>query len=120
MSNTVAELEHQLEEAEDRYDALLLRLADIELAVNGGENLPLASVRRLSEGVSPVRVWREHRGLSSRELATQAGVSPALLSEIESGKKEGSIRTLAGIARVLGIEVDELLPWDLDRDRAAR
>jgi DNA-binding XRE family transcriptional regulator len=112
MRNTVAELEHQLEEVEDRYDELLVRLADIERVVKGGESLPLAAVRRLSDGVSPVRVWREHRSMSARQLAAQAGISPSLLSEIESGQKEGSIRTLVGIARALGVEVDELVPWD--------
>jgi transcriptional regulator with XRE-family HTH domain len=71
--------------------------------------LPLAAVRRLSEGISRVRVWPEHRGLALRQLAVQAGVSPSLLSEIESGKTAGSVHTLVKLARALGVAVDELL-----------
>jgi DNA-binding Xre family transcriptional regulator len=110
-SNTVAELERRLEEAEDAYDVLLVRLTDIENAVNGGENVPMALVRRLSEGEHPVRVWREHRDMQAQDLARQAGISPALLSEIENGKKEGSIRTLAALAQALRVDLDDLVPW---------
>jgi DNA-binding XRE family transcriptional regulator len=112
--NLVAELTHRLEEAEDEYDALVLRLAKAEDALRGEERIPAAIVDRLADGESPVRVWREHRGLSLRALAEQAGVSPALLSEIENGKKEGSIKTLASLARTLGVDLDDLVPWPQD------
>ena len=32
-----------------------------------------------------------------------------LLSEIENGKKEGSVRTLAALARALGLDLDDLV-----------
>ncbi len=38
-------------------------------------------------------------------------ISAAMLSEIEVGKKEGSIRTLAALARALGVDTDDLIPW---------
>jgi DNA-binding Xre family transcriptional regulator len=113
-SNTVAELEHRLDEAEDAYDVLAMRLAEIEHVVNGGEWVPGAVVDRLIAGEHPVRVWREHRGLRAQELVRQADISPALLSEIENGKKEGSIRTLAALARVLHVGLDDLVPWPHD------
>jgi len=112
--NRVAELEHRLEQAEDAYDALLARLDDIENVVSGGESVPMTVVEQLAAGVSPVRVWREHRGLSLRALAEKAGISAALLSEIETGKKDGSVRTLAALARVLSVALDDLVPWPQD------
>jgi len=114
MSNIVAELTHRLEEAEDAYDALLVRLADIENVVSGGESVALAVVRRLSDGESPVRVWREHRGLTGRALAREARISPAMLTEIEAGRKEGSIRTLVALARALRVDIEDLVPWPTD------
>ena len=114
-SNVVAELERRLEEAEDENDAFELRLAQIEDVLSGGERIPVSLVDRLAEGEHPVRVWREHRGASLRALAETAGISPALLSEIETGRKEGSIRTLAALARALRVEVDDLLPWKADQ-----
>jgi DNA-binding Xre family transcriptional regulator len=114
-NNVVAELERRLEEAEDENDALELRLAQIEDVLSGGERIPASVVDRLAEGEHPVRVWRRHRGTSLRALAEMAGISPALLSEIETGRKEGSIRTLAALARALRVEVDDLLPWKADQ-----
>jgi transcriptional regulator with XRE-family HTH domain len=65
---------------------------------------------RLAEGENPLRVWREHRGLALREVARRAGISAGMLSEIEAGKKEGSIRTLAALTRALGVDSDDLIP----------
>jgi DNA-binding XRE family transcriptional regulator len=111
VSNTIADLERRLALSEDEIDLLEMRLARIEDAVIGGEEVPVELAMRLLSGDNPVRVWREHRGLSLRELGRRAGVSPQLLSEIETGKKEGSLRTLRAIARELGVELDELVPW---------
>jgi DNA-binding XRE family transcriptional regulator len=95
---------------EAERDALALRLALLEQGA-GAERVPAALARRLVEGDAPVRVWREHRGLSLHALAEQAGISPSLLSEIETGEKDGSVRTLAALARALRVDVDDLLPW---------
>lgn len=111
MSNVVADLERRLEQAEDENDALELRLAKIEDALFGGERIPAAVVDRLGGGEGPIRVWREYRGLSLRGLAEKAGISAAMLSEIENNKKEGSVRTLAALARALGVDLDDLLSW---------
>ena len=100
---------NRIEALEAERDALLLRLAIMESA--GVERVPAVIAHRLVAGESPVRVWREARGLSLHALAAEAEISPSLLSEIETGKKDGSIRTLAALARVLRVDVDDLLPW---------
>ncbi|MEQ9047738.1 MAG: helix-turn-helix transcriptional regulator [Sneathiellaceae bacterium] len=55
-----------------------------------------------------VRVWREHRGITQDELARRVGLSKSFLSEIENGKKTGSIKTLRAIAEALGIDLTRL------------
>jgi DNA-binding Xre family transcriptional regulator len=109
--NVVAELTHRLAQAEAEYDALALRLAIIEDAVSGEERIPGPIVERLASGEAPVRVWREYRGRSLRALARETNISSALLSEIENGKKEGSLKTLSALARALGVDLDDLVPW---------
>lgn len=75
----------------------------------GGEKLTAEMVKRLVAGENPIRVWREHRGMTSRDLATKAELSAAYISEIETGKKDGSISAVRRIAEALGVEIDDLV-----------
>ena len=58
----------------------------------------------------PLRVWREHRGLSQSALARGSGVNRVQIVEIEAGRNTGSVRTLGKLAGTLGITVDDLIP----------
>jgi transcriptional regulator with XRE-family HTH domain len=51
---------------------------------------------------------RQRAGLSLRELARQADVSPSLVSQIENGKSRPSVSTLYTFARLLNVPVDGL------------
>jgi ribosome-binding protein aMBF1 (putative translation factor) len=66
-------------------------------------------LRRILDDESPVKVWREKRGLSQRALAEQASVSPSYLAEIETGKKPGSADALRNLSRVLAIPMENLV-----------
>jgi transcriptional regulator with XRE-family HTH domain/quercetin dioxygenase-like cupin family protein len=57
--------------------------------------------RRLKE----VRI---RAGLTLRELARQADVSPSLISQIENGKSQPSVATLYTFSRLLKVSVDDL------------
>ena len=57
-----------------------------------------------------IRQARERKGWSQRELARQAGVRHAIISELETGKKTDTIGViLKRLARALGVGVDYLL-----------
>lgn len=73
------------------------------------ESFPIELVDRLLSGISPIKVYREYRGLSQKELATATNISPVYLSQIETGRRVGSARTLASIAQALEISLDDLL-----------
>jgi ribosome-binding protein aMBF1 (putative translation factor) len=66
-------------------------------------------LKRILDDESPVKVWREKRGLTQRELAGQAVVSASYLAEIETGKKPGSAVALRKLARVLAVPMENLL-----------
>ncbi|MCC7304989.1 MAG: helix-turn-helix transcriptional regulator [Alphaproteobacteria bacterium] len=51
----------------------------------------------------PVKILREHRGLTQAALAKKAGISRPYLTEIETGKKDGSIRAVRALAEVLKV-----------------
>lgn len=82
-----------------------------KLARGEEEFIPSEFVNRMIDGESPIRVWRDFRGLSAKDLAASAGISAAYLSEIESRKKEGSISALKKIARALKVDLDDLVVW---------
>ena len=74
-----------------------------------GEAIPHEMMRRLIEDESPIRVWREHRGLTQTLLAEQAGIDKTYLSQLESGRKSGSVAVLRRLARVLSVDIDDLV-----------
>lgn len=105
------------------YDALLERaelgedIAAVDayrkkLAAGEEEAIPEKFANRLIDGENPIRVYRELRGLSARELAEKTGISAAFLSEIENSKKEGGVSTLKKIAQALGVTIDDLVDGD--------
>jgi DNA-binding XRE family transcriptional regulator len=103
-----AEYQALLAAAEDAIDGALLDVFREKLASGDEEMVPSAVVDALLEGASPVKGWREYRGLTQDALATQAGISKAYLCQIETGKRKGAIKTLRAIATALGLTVDDL------------
>lgn len=99
--------------AEDRIDAAAIddqeqREAFLGTAEARADYLPSALVDRLLAGESPVRIWREHRGLTATALAQAAGVSVSYLSEIEAGRKPGSVAALRALGSTLRVPMEAL------------
>jgi transcriptional regulator with XRE-family HTH domain len=65
-----------------------------------------------------LREERQARGYSLRQFAGRLGVSPSLISQIETGRARPSVSTLYAIATELGVSLDELLFLDADRGGA--
>ncbi|MDQ5855727.1 MAG: helix-turn-helix domain-containing protein, partial [Actinomycetota bacterium] len=55
-----------------------------------------------------IRSERERRQVSIRALARDIGVSPSLISQIETGKSQPSVSTLYAITSALGLPVEDL------------
>ncbi len=86
------------------YDRALALLA------NGDEELlPAEFVKRMVSGESPLRVWREFRGLTQTALADASSVNRVQIADIEAGRKSGSIETGKKLADALSITLDELI-----------
>lgn len=56
-----------------------------------------------------VKMMRTLRGLTRSEFAKQLGVSTALVSAYEVGKREPSMKNLIALTQILNIEADWLL-----------
>lgn len=75
-----------------------------------GAGLPAAYAERMRAGEHPIRVWRDVRGIGLNQLAKRAKVARGYISEIENGKKPGSIAALKRIADALKIGLDDTVP----------
>ncbi|MFB2580334.1 helix-turn-helix domain-containing protein [Herbiconiux sp. P15] len=56
-----------------------------------------------------LRAVREKKRLSLRAVAAAVGISPSLLSQVETGKTHPSVSTLYAIVTYLGISIDEVM-----------
>ncbi|MCS5735171.1 cupin domain-containing protein [Herbiconiux daphne] len=64
----------------------------------------------MNEMLGPrLRAVRESQKLSLRSVATSIGVSPSLLSQVETGKTQPSVSTLYMLVNHLGVSIDDLL-----------
>lgn len=73
------------------------------------DNLPPEILDKLAaKQEHPVKILRAYREMTQAQLAKKAGVSRPYLTEIETGKKDGSVRALKSLARALGVGVGAL------------
>jgi len=93
---------------EDAVDVALLETFRQQLETGEEETVPATVLEALLDGVNPLKVWREYRGLTQEVLASHAGISKASLCQLETGKRQGSIKTLSAIASALSVTIDDL------------
>ena len=102
------EYERLLRDAEMLQD--IRAYDEAKKAVEEGEEIvPSEVVYALLDGENPIRVWREYRGLTQRELAEVAEISVPYLSQLESGKRNGTTEVLSAIAKALDLDLDDVV-----------
>jgi DNA-binding XRE family transcriptional regulator len=101
-----------MESHDDNID--LIAIAELRRKIAAGEEemIPSEMVDRILNGENLTRVWREHRGLTIKALAAMIDVAPAYLSQIETGKRDGTVKTMQRIAKALGLKLDDLVSMD--------
>lgn len=98
--------------SEEDYEDLIdgLNAGVIMARIKAGEEVwPAELVRELMETDSRIRTYRKYRGMTGTDLASTAGISQPHLSDIENGKKVGSVDVLKRIAAALRVDLDDLV-----------
>ncbi len=92
----------------------------VKLALERGEEelVPSEIVYSILEGENPIKVWREYRSVSQQNLAQVAEISAPYLSQIETGKRKGSVEVLSAIAQALDISLDDLVLHTTPEDKS--
>lgn len=82
----------------------------------------MADTHQDLEGIGErLREERVRAGLSQRELARRLGVSPSLISQLESGQSNPSVATLYALVNELDLSLDKLVRGtEYDEPRPAR
>ena len=71
--------------------------------------IPQAVVEaHILRAIPMIRAWREHIGITQRELAARIGVSQAAVAKLEKPNAKPRRATLEKIAEALGISIDNL------------
>lgn len=97
---------------EDEYEDLIDSIAAEKIMARiraGEETWPAELVYELWETDSRIRTYRNYRKMTVSDLAAAAGISQPYLSEIESGKKTGSVDVLKRIAAALKVDLDDIV-----------
>ena len=74
------------------------------------ETFPAEVINRLIfNEENPIKVYREYRGMTQKQLADKIGIQRPYLAEIETGRKSGSVKTLKAIAEALDVDLTSIL-----------
>jgi DNA-binding XRE family transcriptional regulator len=103
------EYERLIQAAEIARDVRAYDEAKRRLAAGEEELIPGEVVNRILAGENKVRVWREYREMSVKTLAESCELTPAYLSQIKTGKREGSVQVFKKIAAVLRVDIDDIV-----------
>ena len=94
---------------EDAADETALARLQARIASGEEEVLPWAFLQREQAGESPLKLWREHRGMTQLELSTASGVDRPYISKLEKGGAINKTATCRALAEALGIAMEDLV-----------
>lgn len=94
----------------EKWGDLAAAVAAEQRRADGEEYMPANVVDRLLAGEHPLKVWREHRGMTATRLGEIVGRGSSMISKLEKGKAEGGIKLWKSIADALEIDLEDLVP----------
>ena len=102
--------------SKENYEKLLGYKEDLEdiqalkeYETSREEGFPADVIEKLIERENPIKVYREYRGLTQLKLGNLAGVKQSYVTQLESGKKKGTVKVLKKIAAALKVDLDDLV-----------
>ena len=79
------------------------------LQLTGKHTIPHEIVRHVvREGISLIKAWREHLGLTQTKVADKMGIKQATLARMEKTNSKPHQATLESLAEAMDLHVDQL------------
>jgi ribosome-binding protein aMBF1 (putative translation factor) len=94
---------------EDAGTARLVARARRDVA-EGAPLIPMDVAERIADGEHPIRAAREWRDMTQMELSYRTNIGQGYISDLENGRRKGTISALRVIAEVLHVPLDMLVP----------
>lgn len=94
---------------EDAGTARLVAKARREIA-DGAPLIPFEHVDRMAKGESPIAVLRDFRDMTQSGLARATGLGQGYISDLENGRRDGTIDARRRIAKALKVPLEMILP----------
>ena len=109
----IQELQENLEESlEERWAIDAINTHDTD-----EETVPAFVVEALLRDQNPIKIYREHRGLTQAALAKACDTSTAYISQLETGNRKAGADILLALAKALNTDPEDLI-WDTPPDTA--
>lgn len=86
-----------------------IALYDQVKSADDGFHIPAEVLKRELAGSHPLKAWREHRHMTLESLAKLGKISKAYLSQIENGKRTGTLKVMKALSSALDAPVDLLI-----------
>ena len=100
----------------EEYQTIVEDAGDIALMRQAGDIYPDAPsmpaelvLSSLDGTLHPLAAWRKSVGMTQAELAAAAGIRPATVSDIESGKIDPRLSTLRALAKALKLGIEDIV-----------
>ena len=104
-----AEYLNLVDAADENLDREAVRAYRRRVETGEEEPLPSGLVDRILSGENPIRVWRQHRGLTIQAVADSAGITQAYLSQLETGQRRNpELNVMLAIAEALRVTIEDL------------
>lgn len=94
---------------------VLLPMQDYRRLINrnndANSDIPPEILDQLTGGTEhPLKVLRNWRGITQKDLAGASGLSRPYIAEIEAGHKPGSLTAMRALAAALNVPIEMLIP----------
>lgn len=102
--NTYKKMQEKIEELEDIENYIKV------IKDQDDEVLPYELVEALIIGEeSKIKIMRKYRRMTINELAKKVDITESYLSQIESGKRNGTIEIYKKLSKALEIDIDNII-----------
>jgi DNA-binding XRE family transcriptional regulator len=91
------------EAAEDAADVAAYDAAMAEITADPDSRLPVEISGFMLKGDRLLAAIRKWRGLTQVEVAASAGIAQGYLSDLEAGRRHGSVETLRSLAKAMNV-----------------